>query len=172
MRRRDRILHNDVGLRGLVPVSRNDQAIKRYRKVPDSLRKTLPDGDLCLPTFHKHLKHSKEQKRSGPQNSSEVLKRVRRTGCNLRYLYFYAKHTYILRACLHRVGGPQGPGTWGNPLRWGNPPVHIISHFNVITFTCYRVEGAGGAHPTWDDLRFSNTTGILKKKLCNLLVLK
>ena len=27
-------------------------------------------------------------------------------------------------------------GRWGNPLRWGNLPVHIISHFNVITFTC------------------------------------
>ena len=34
-------------------------------------------------------------------------------------------------------------------------------------------EGAGGAHPPLDDLRFSNTTGILqKKKLCGLLVLK
>ena len=36
-------------------------------------------------------------------------------------------------------------------------------------------EGAGGAHPPpGDDLRFSNTTGILqkKKKLCGLLVLK
>ena len=30
-------------------------------------------------------------------------------------------------------------------------------------------EGAGGAHPPrWDDLRFSNTTGILQKKLCGL----
>ena len=28
------------------------------------------------------------------------------------------------------------PGRHGNPLRWGNPPVHIISHFNLITFTC------------------------------------
>ena len=27
------------------------------------------------------------------------------------------------------------PGRCGNPLRWGNPPVHTISHFNVITFT-------------------------------------
>ena len=80
------------------------RAMKRYSRVPDSLRKTLPHGDLCLPTFHKH---SKERKLSGPQNSSEVLKRVRRTGCNLQHLYFYAKHTYILRACLHRVGGPQ-----------------------------------------------------------------
>ena len=34
-------------------------------------------------------------------------------------------------------------------------------------------EGARGAHHPWDDLRFSNTTGILqkKKKLCALLVL-
>ena len=24
-------------------------------------------------------------------------------------------------------------GTPVNPLRWGNPPVHIISHFNLIT---------------------------------------
>ena len=27
------------------------------------------------------------------------------------------------------------PGRWGNRLRWGNLPVHIISHFNLITFT-------------------------------------
>ena len=33
-----------------------------------------------------------------------------------------------LRACLHEGGG-------GKLLRWGNPPVHIISHFSLITFT-------------------------------------
>ena len=27
------------------------------------------------------------------------------------------------------------PDRWGDLIRWGNPPVHIISHFNVITFT-------------------------------------
>ena len=34
--------------------------------------------------------------------------------------------------------------------------------------------GCRGAPPPtpWDDLRFSNTTGILQKKLCGLLVLK
>ena len=32
------------------------------------------------------------------------------------------------------VGG--GAGWYGNgPLSWGNPRVHIISHFNLITFT-------------------------------------
>ena len=30
-----------------------------------------------------------------------------------------------IRACLHGGGG--------NPLRRGNPPGHIISHFNLIT---------------------------------------
>ena len=25
-------------------------------------------------------------------------------------------------------------GRWGNPLRWGNPPVHKISYFSLITF--------------------------------------
>ena len=28
-------------------------------------------------------------------------------------------------------------GRWGNQPRWGNPPVHIISHFNLMTFTWY-----------------------------------
>ena len=28
-----------------------------------------------------------------------------------------------------------GPGKHGSPLRWSNPPVYIISHFNLITFT-------------------------------------
>ena len=36
-----------------------------------------------------------------------------------------------LKACLH--GG--GEIHVGNPLSWGNPPVHIISHFKLITFT-------------------------------------
>ena len=38
-----------------------------------------------------------------------------------------------------RCGGGGGlggtPGTWDNPLRWGNLPENIISHFNFITFT-------------------------------------
>ena len=37
-----------------------------------------------------------------------------------------------LRACLHGGGGPQV----GEVTRFGGyPPVHIISHFNLITFT-------------------------------------
>ena len=36
-----------------------------------------------------------------------------------------------LKACLH--GG--GEIHVGNPLSWGNPLVHIISHFKLITFT-------------------------------------
>ena len=27
-------------------------------------------------------------------------------------------------------------GRRANPLRWGNQPVHVISHFDVIIFTC------------------------------------
>ena len=50
----------------------------------------------------------------------------------------YPIFSVLVRACLHGGGGPQvGEVTrfnrWGNPL--GNPPVHIISHFNLITFT-------------------------------------
>ena len=38
-----------------------------------------------------------------------------------------------IRACLHGGKGPQvGEVT---RLDGGNPPVHIISHFNLITFT-------------------------------------
>ena len=32
-----------------------------------------------------------------------------------------------LRACLHGGGTP---GRSGNPIRWGSPHVHIMSHFN------------------------------------------
>ena len=32
--------------------------------------------------------------------------------------------------------------------------------------------GAPPPPPSWDDLRFSDTTGIMQKKLCGLLVLK
>ena len=34
--------------------------------------------------------------------------------------------------CTRRWGTPSRRG---NPLRWGNMPVHIISHFNLITLT-------------------------------------
>ena len=36
----------------------------------------------------------------------------------------------LFRDCLHGGGKPRG-----NSLRWGNPPVHIICRFNLITFT-------------------------------------
>ena len=39
-----------------------------------------------------------------------------------------------LRACLHGVGGPQVGEVTG--LGGDNPPFSIISHFNLITFTC------------------------------------
>ena len=39
-----------------------------------------------------------------------------------------------LRACLHGVGGPRVGEVTG--LGGDNPPFRIISHFNLITFTC------------------------------------
>ena len=68
------------------------RAMKRYRRVPDSLKKTLQDGDLCLPTFHKH---SKEQKLSGPQNSSEVLKRARQDTTYDIYIFTLNTRIYL-----------------------------------------------------------------------------
>ena len=35
------------------------------------------------------------------------------------------------------VGDPR----WGNLLRWGNSPVHIISPFKLITFFKYVIGG-------------------------------
>ena len=49
------------------------------------------------------------------------------------------------RACLHWGGRP--PGRWGNPLRWGNLPVHIISHFNLVIDG--RVTPPKWGSPTW-----------------------
>ena len=46
----------------------------------------------------------------------------------------YPIFSVLVRACLHGGGGPQvGEVTRFNG--WGNPPVHIISPFNLITFT-------------------------------------
>ena len=43
---------------------------------------------------------------------------------------------FLVKACLRGSGGPQvGEITSFNPLWWGNSPVHIIYHFNLITFT-------------------------------------
>ena len=49
--------------------------------------------------------------------------------CPLPSRINYANYVYQL---TWRWGTPGG---WGNPLRWGSPPAHIISHFNLITFT-------------------------------------
>ena len=35
---------------------------------------------------------------------------------------------------------------WETPGRWGNPPVHIIAHFNLITFTSGGVTRRGLPH--------------------------
>ena len=50
--------------------------------------------------------------------------------------FFTAPHLHLpnllIRACLHGVEGPQ----LGEVTRLGgviNPPVHIISHFNLVT---------------------------------------
>ena len=52
---------------------------------------------------------------------------------------------FLVKACLRGSGGPQvGKITSFNPLWWGNPPVHIIYHFNLITFT-WGGGGGGGA---------------------------
>ena len=46
----------------------------------------------------------------------------------------YPIFSVLVRACLHGGGGTQvGEVTRFNG--WGNPPVHIISPFNLITFT-------------------------------------
>ena len=45
--------------------------------------------------------------------------------------------TYHIFGAIHSKNGIKGLCTWGwgTPGRWGNPPVLIISHFNLITFT-------------------------------------
>ena len=43
---------------------------------------------------------------------------------------------FLVRASLRGSGGPQvGEITPFNPLWWGNPPLLIIYHFTLITFT-------------------------------------
>ena len=55
-------------------------------------------------------------------------------------------------------------------LMYGHPASRLAFHF--MGGSRGRVRGVRPP-PPWDDLRFSNTTGILpKKKLCGLLVLK
>ena len=49
--------------------------------------------------------------------------------------------------------------------------VHVLLFYFLIFFLIM-VAGGGGEWDSRDDLRFSNTTGILQKKLCGLLVLK
>ena len=44
-------------------------------------------------------------------------------------------HTAFLHGGEGGGGLRETQGTWGNPLRWGNLPENIISHFNFITFT-------------------------------------
>ena len=41
----------------------------------------------------------------------------------------YSKMLAIIGHVYREVGGDFS--WWGNPLKWDNPPVHIISHFNL-----------------------------------------
>ena len=45
---------------------------------------------------------------------------------SLQLFYIFAVWE-LVRACLHGGGGP--------PVRSGNPPVHVMSQFNLLTFT-------------------------------------
>ena len=81
--------------------------------------------------------------------------------------------------------------TCGENLVLAFPLVFFLSTMNVTSFSVGKLaldalfqqidtgadlgRGRRGAHsspPPWDDLQFSNTTGILQKKKCGLLVLK
>ena len=58
--------------------------------------------------------------------------RVKKVTGNLNFLWLiktpYSKMLAILGPVYREV---EDFGGWGNPLRWDNPPVHAISHFNL-----------------------------------------
>ena len=55
---------------------------------------------------------------------------------NLLLLLFRRSRCCLRCCCLGPVYMEMGdPSRWGNPLWRGNPPFHIISYFNLITFT-------------------------------------
>ena len=70
---------------------------------------------------------------------------MHRSSCHAWFFFFHIFSQWF-RACLHAGGGPQrGEVT---RLRWGNPPVHIISPFNLITFTWYSDRWSNTPHVT------------------------
>ena len=58
--------------------------------------------------------------------------RVKKVTGNLNFLWLintpYSKMLAIIGPVYREV---EDFGRWGNPLRWDNPPVHVISHFNL-----------------------------------------
>ena len=58
--------------------------------------------------------------------------RVKKVTGNLNFLWLintpYSKMLAIIGPVYREV---EDFGRWGNPLRWDNPPVHVISYFNL-----------------------------------------
>ena len=58
---------------------------------------------------------------------------------SIAYSLFLRDSVLLLMACLHGGGGGGGlgggAGRGGDLLGWGNPSVHIISHFILVKFT-------------------------------------
>ena len=61
----------------------------------------------------------------------QIIRVIKVTG-NLNFLWWsntpYSKMLAIIGPVCREV---EDFGRWGNQLRWDNPPVHVISHFNL-----------------------------------------
>ena len=61
----------------------------------------------------------------------QIIRVIKVTG-NLNFLWWsntpYSKMLAIIGPVFRDV---EDFGRWGNQLRWDNPPVHVISHFNL-----------------------------------------
>ena len=62
-------------------------------------------------------------------------------------IFFFQVFSQWFKACLHGGVGPQVREV--TCLRWGNPPDHIISHFNLITFTWWVGDPPHVTSPIW-----------------------
>ena len=61
----------------------------------------------------------------------QIIRGKKATG-NLNFLWWInTPHSKLLAILGHRLQGGEDFDRWSEPLRLDNPPVHVISHFNL-----------------------------------------
>ena len=106
-------------------------------KLPNSLRASSPffASKASLARTRERAAQPRGVEERSPSLARSREARPNRTACLQASCLMTPPQHLTLRACLHGGGGPQVGEVTCLRGGGGNPPVAIMSHFNLITFT-------------------------------------